>query len=172
MTEINRINIETPLGLMYACATDRGVCLLEFYDRKKIDTQFESLKKHLAINILENETPILKNLKIELLEYFAGKRQNFSVPLHLVGGDFQKKVWNELLKIPFGKTVSYKQLAENVGNSKAVRAVANANAANKIAVIVPCHRVIGSNGSLTGYAGGLDRKLNLLKLEGKDNGLF
>jgi O-6-methylguanine DNA methyltransferase len=172
MKELFFVQTETPLGLMYACAAEQGVCLLEFFDRKKIDNQFALLKKQLSANIAERETPILKSLKNELSEYFAGKRQKFTVPLFLVGTDFQKKVWNELLKIPFGTTVSYMQLSEKTGDKKAVRAVANANASNKIAIIVPCHRVIGSDGSLTGYAGGLDRKLKLLNMEKGVAGLF
>ena len=167
MTEINLIRIETPIGKMVACATDMGVCLLEFLGRKKFDHQFESLIKYIPGKIIENETSILQKLKVELSEYFNGKRREFTVPLQFAGTDFHKSVWNELLKIPYGKTFSYKQIAEKIGNPKAVRAVANANALNKISIIVPCHRVIGSNGSLTGYASGLDKKRWLLNLENK-----
>ena len=165
MTEIHLIRIESPIGELIACATDVGICMLEISGRKNIDRQFNSLLKLLSGYIVENETKYLKTLKLELAEYFEGKRRVFTVPLHLVGTEFHKKVWNELLKIPYGKTVSYKQVAENIGNPKAVRAVANANALNKISIIVPCHRVIGSNGSLTGYASGLDNKRWLLRLE-------
>ena len=165
MKDISLTYIETPLGSMIAYATDFGVCMLDFHDSDKLNIKLKSMNKNMLCNIVNAETPILKNLKSELEEYFTGKRQQFTVPLHLVGSDFQKAVWNELLKIPFGKTTSYKQIAENIGNIKAVRAVANANACNKISLIVPCHRVIGSDGSLTGYAGGLDRKSRLLKLE-------
>ena len=166
----NLTQIETPLGLMYAYATDQGICLLEFSNRKKFDRQIQSLTNSLDGIASERDASIfLETLKKELLEYFAGKRKQFTVPLHLIGTDFQKKVWHELLKIPFGETISYKQLAENIGNSKASRAVANANATNKISIIIPCHRVIGSNKQLTGYAAGLDKKRFLLTLEGKQN---
>jgi len=157
--------IDTPLGSMFSCSSDLGVCLLEFPERKKIDSQFQSLHKYFKCDFEDNETPILVNLKNELSEYFAGKRQIFTVPLHFVGTDFQKKVWHELVRIPFGKTVSYKELAEKTGNVHAVRAVANANAFNKISIIVPCHRVIGSDGSLTGYASGLQKKRWLIDHE-------
>lgn len=174
MNKINQICFETPLGEMIACATSKGVCLLEFSDRKKLDEQFKNLKSILGENleIIEAETPILSALKGEMTEYFAGTRKIFSVPLDFIGTGFQKTVWNELLKIPYGTTVSYMQLSETIGNTKAIRAVANANATNKIAVVVPCHRVIGTDGSLTGYAGGLERKRRLLNLEGSRRELF
>ena len=172
MTRISSTNINTPLGLMCACATSEGICLLEFTDRKNIGLQFENLHKHLGNDIVEEETPVLLQLKHELSEYYSGTRKEFTVPLHFIGTDFQKSIWAELLKIPYGKTVSYMQLSETIGNPKAIRAVANANANNKIAIIVPCHRVIGSDGSLTGYAGGLERKRWLLNLEGSRKELF
>ena len=102
----------------------------------------------------------------QLDEFFAGKRQEFDIPLLFVGTDFQKKVWSELLKIPFGETISYGKIATRIGMPKAVRAVANANGANAISIFAPCHRVIGSDHSLTGYGGGLDAKRELLELEG------
>ncbi|MDR2928345.1 MAG: methylated-DNA--[protein]-cysteine S-methyltransferase [Cytophagaceae bacterium] len=174
MEKISLMHIETLLGVMVACATQQGLCMLEFTDRKKIDWQIVSLKTILQNNnIVEDETPILTALKCEMAEYFAGKRQQFSVPLHFAGTNFQKKVWTALLQIPFGETTSYMQLAETIGDgAKYVRAVANANAANKIAIVVPCHRVIGSDGSLTGYAGGLHRKNWLLNHEDSKQKLF
>ena len=153
---------------MYACATDKGICLLEFDNRKKLDVQF----KNLGGIIEDGESPFFPQLRKELAEYFNGERSYFSVPLDFVGTDFRKRVWTELVKVPYGKTVSYLQLAKTIRNEKAVRAVANANATNKIAIIVPCHRVIGSDGSLTGYAGGLERKRHLLALEGAKTDLF
>ena len=168
MNTFLRTQIETPLGTMYACATNKGICLLEFDDRKKLDVQF----KNLGGTIENGESPFFLQLRKELEEYFNKERTEFTVPLDFVGTDFQKQVWAELVKVPNGKTVSYKQLAKNIGDEKAVRAVANANAMNKIAIIVPCHRVIGSDGSLTGYAGGLDRKRQLLELESTHADLF
>ena len=172
MERVSLTNIDTPLGAMYACATYEGICLLEFTDRKNIGLQFDNLRKNLGDNIIEEETPVFSQLNIELSEYFSGKRKIFTLPLHLIGTNFQKSVWEELLKIPYGNTVSYMQLSKNIGDTKAIRAVANANATNKIAIIVPCHRVIGSDGSLTGYAGGLERKRWLLNLEGSRKELF
>lgn len=162
---ISQTYIETPLGEMIACATDKGICLLEFNDRKKLDGQFEKLAKDLNANIVGQENKHFALLKKELEAYFNHDLKIFTVPLDLVGTEFQKKVWQALLTIPYGKTVSYLQQSESMGNPLSIRAVANANGMNKIAIIVPCHRVIGSNGKLTGYAGGLERKQFLLNLE-------
>ena len=112
------------------------------------------------------ETPVIKEAFGQLSEYFSGKRKTFNLPLLLKGTDFQKQVWQALLKIPFGETRSYKQIAETIGNPKAVRAVGMANNKNPFLIIVPCHRVIGANGKLVGYAVGLDKKEYLLRLEG------
>ena len=115
---------------------------------------------------LHNDDPYLFGVFAQLREYFSGERKSFNVPLDLEGTKFQKKVWEELQKIPFGKTISYKTLSENLGDVKAIRAVGKANGQNPVAIIVPCHRVIGADGSLTGYACGLDIKEKLLQLEG------
>lgn len=162
---ISQTYIETPLGEMIACATDKGICLLEFNDRKKLDGQFEKLTKDLNANIVEQENKHFALLKRELEAYFNYDLKIFTVPLDLVGTEFQKKVWQALLTIPYGKTVSYLQQSESMGSPLSIRAVANANGMNKVAILVPCHRVIGSNGKLTGYAGGLERKQFLLNLE-------
>ncbi len=116
-------------------------------------------------NFIEKENQVLFETKQQLDEYFQGKRKIFSIPLKPKGTEFQKKVWDELLKIEFGKTKSYIQLAENLNNSKAVRAVGAANGKNPISILIPCHRVIGKNGNLTGFAGGISVKDFLLKLE-------
>lgn len=117
---------------------------------------------------IENETEITKQCKKELGEYFNGERKAFSVPIKFVKGtEFQRKVWNELRKIPYGKTVTYKYIAEKIGNANASRAVGGANNKNPIAIIVPCHRVIGANGKMVGYAGGIDKKTYLLEIEKK-----
>jgi methylated-DNA-[protein]-cysteine S-methyltransferase len=109
---------------------------------------------------------VIEQAKIELAEYFDGERAEFSIPLLLVGSDFQKKVWNELTEIPFGKTATYLDLSKKLGNAKAIRAVASANGANALSILIPCHRIIGSDVSLVGYAGGLPTKRKLLVLEG------
>lgn len=118
------------------------------------------------INAEKFETPLIKKTYKELSEYFNGKRKNFDIPIKLAGTAFQLKVWNELKQIPYGKTASYKDIAIKIGREKAYRAVGMANNKNPVAIIIPCHRVIGSNKSLTGYAGGLDIKEKLLKIEG------
>lgn len=116
-----------------------------------------------GINI--NETVLLKKANVQLQEYLSGKRKIFDLPLEPIGTDFQQKVWSSLQKIPYGKTNSYKEIAESIGNIKAARAVGMANNKNPILILIPCHRVIGANGKLVGYAGGLDVKDKLLKIE-------
>jgi AraC family transcriptional regulator of adaptative response/methylated-DNA-[protein]-cysteine methyltransferase len=113
------------------------------------------------------DTPLLDQLRVELSEYFRGERTDFDLPLHAPGTSFQMRVWDELRRIPIGATTSYARLAESIGHPAAVRAVARANGDNRIAIIIPCHRVIGSDGSLTGYGGGLWRKKKLLELEAR-----
>ena len=121
--------------------------------------------EEMAKNSIQKETSLIKNTKQQLDEYFAGKRKKFDIPIKLEGTDFQIKVWKELLKIPYGETCSYLDIAKRIGNPKASRAVGMANNKNKIIIIVPCHRVIGSNKKLVGYACGLDVKEKLLELE-------
>jgi len=168
MTNQNKIisgKIQTPLGEMLACVSDKGLSLLEFTDRKKYDRQISALKKYLKSEAIPGNHPFLEQVTKEMNEYFDGTRKTFDIPLFQVGTEFQKRVWEGLLQIPYGKTLSYSGLAKKIGKPKAVRALANANAANKIAIIIPCHRVIGADGSLTGYASGLDKKKFLLDLE-------
>ncbi|MBB6329638.1 AraC family transcriptional regulator of adaptative response/methylated-DNA-[protein]-cysteine methyltransferase [Chryseobacterium sediminis] len=157
--------IETTLGTMIACADENGICLLEFSDRKALPTELKSISAHCNANIIQGENPHFDTLEQELSEYFEGKRTQFTVPISPVGTAFQKEVWNILQKIPYGATRSYQEQADILGNPKSVRAVANANGLNKISIIIPCHRVIGSNGQLTGYGGGIWRKQKLLELE-------
>ncbi len=163
---INRFT--SPLGPMFVCATDEGICLLEFTDRRMLETEFRDLQKRLNANILIGENDHSKHAKRELREYFAGRQKTFTVPLHAPGTDFQQQVWTRLQDIPYGSTASYQEQARRLGNPKAVRAVARANGMNRIAIIIPCHRVIGKDGSLTGYGGGLERKKWLLEHEQKN----
>lgn len=163
--KIHQKNIQTPLGEMIACAIHEGICLLEFTDRKNIEKQLKSLSKTLNAEIIEEEHPHFKQLEEELKEYFEGKREKFEIPLFITGTEFQEKVWQLLREIPMGETRTYKQQSEFLGNPKAIRAVGTANGINKIAILIPCHRVIGSNGELVGYAGGIWRKQKLLELE-------
>ena len=157
--------IETPLGTMYAAATESGICMLEFSDRKMLETELKHISKSLNANIIQGENPVFEILEKELSEYFEGNRTEFTVPLDFVGSDFQKSVWEILMKIPYGQTWSYAKQAEILGDKNKVRAVANANGMNKISILIPCHRVIGSDGNLTGYGGGIWRKQKLLELE-------
>lgn len=157
--------IETPLGTMYACAVSEGICLLEFTDRKMLETEFKSLAKMLNAIIVQGENEHFRTLEQQLDEYFSGKRKCFSVPLYAPGSDFQKIVWEALQQIPYGTTQSYKDQALNLEKPNAMRAVANANGMNRISILIPCHRVIGADGSLTGYGGGIWRKQWLLQME-------
>ncbi|HLP54757.1 MAG TPA: methylated-DNA--[protein]-cysteine S-methyltransferase [Fluviicola sp.] len=161
------IEIETPLGLMIGGATEKGVCFIEFTDRVKLDRELERLKSELnAAAVVPGENIHLIQLKQELDDYFERRRTTFDVKLHLTGTPFQQSVWKALCDIPYGKTWSYKQQAIHMNNLMGIRAIAAANGQNKHAIVIPCHRVIGSNGNLTGYAGGLPKKDWLLKFEG------
>ncbi len=164
-TIINIVRFTSPLGPMFACATDKGVCLMDFTDRKILPEEFQDLCQRLDAVILPGENPHLALLHNQVNEYFAGFRKTFSVPLHTPSTDFRESVWQKLQDIPYGETRSYQQQALALGNPKAVRAVAAANGQNRVNIIIPCHRVIGSDGSLTGYGGGLHRKKWLLDFE-------
>ncbi len=162
--------IETPIGDMVAGSTEDGICLLEFADRRMLNTEYKILSRYLKDDIGDGHTFFIENITKELSEYFEGKRRSFSVPLVFTGTDFQISVWGELLRIPYGTTRSYSRQAEAIGGISSVRAVANANGMNKISIVVPCHRVIGENGNLTGYGGGLWRKKWLIEHEKKFSG--
>lgn len=155
----------TPVGEILAGAMDTGICLLDFKYRKLLPAIQKRVATGLNNTFEEGNHPLLDDLRCELDEYFAGKRQHFSVPLQPVGSEFQRLVWKSLLEIPFGQTVTYLHQAQVYGDEKAIRAVATANGLNGIAIIIPCHRVIGADGSLTGYAGGLSAKRWLLDHE-------
>ena len=165
MKFINIQNCKTIIGELIFGSFEGKLCLLDFRYRKMRKTVDERIKKGLNANFVENNTEIIEKTRAELDEYFHGNRKEFDVPLQMVGTDFQKSVWEALLRVPFGTTSTYLQLAKNIKNEKAVRAVAAANGANSMAIIIPCHRIIGSNGELVGYAGGLPIKKRLLKLE-------
>jgi AraC family transcriptional regulator, regulatory protein of adaptative response / methylated-DNA-[protein]-cysteine methyltransferase len=157
--------IATPLGPMLAGATDDGVCLLEFADRRMLETQLARLTQRLGAEPVPGPHPHFETLNAQMGAYFAGERTVFDLPLVTPGTDFQQEVWRALREIPHGETSSYGELAAWLGRPGSARAVARANGDNRIAVIIPCHRVIGSDGNLTGYGGGLWRKRFLLDLE-------
>ena len=157
--------IQSPLGPMIAGATDNGVCLLEFTDRRMLEAQFETVRRRLGGPTVAGSNEHLERLKDELAGYFAGAVRAFSVPLVYPGTPFQLRVWEKLLNVPYGETRSYQDLASAVGNPAAVRAVGRANGMNRIAIVIPCHRIVNKNGDLGGYGGGLRRKQYLLNLE-------
>lgn len=162
--------LETPLGTMLSCATEKGICLLEFTDRKMLETELKVLAKTLNATIMQGHSIFFDMLKQQLEEYFQGKRKEFSVPLCTPGSNFQKSVWLALQNIPYGETRSYKLQAIALNRHGAVRAIANANGMNRISILIPCHRVIGENGNLTGYGGGIWRKQWLLDHERNNMG--
>ena len=158
---------------MVAGATDDGICLLEFADRPLLPTQLERIKERLGPPT-SGSHPHLERLEAQLSEYFAGTRRDFELPLVLAGTGFQERIWSRLLEIPYGRTISYDELARRAGSPGGSRAAGRANGDNRIAIVVPCHRVIRANGDLGGYGGGLGRKRYLLELEtgGQQASLF
>ncbi len=155
----------TPLGLMLVCTVDNSVCLLEFEDRKHLDAECQDLQKRLEATFVTGQNDLTEQTQYEVTEYFEGTRTRFSLPLMTLGTAFQNDAWQGLQQIPYGQTRSYQEQASAIKRPTAVRAVASANSHNRIAIVIPCHRVIGKNGSLTGYAGGLERKRWLLAHE-------
>ena len=165
---MNKINIQyykTKIGELILGSFNEKLCLLDFRYRKMRQTVDNRIKKGLNAEFVELDDEILEKTRIQMDEYLSGDRKEFDIPLLMVGTDFQKSVWNALIKVPYGTTSTYLQLAKNINNEKAVRAVANANGANSIGLIIPCHRIIGSDGELVGYGGGLSVKKRLLTIE-------
>jgi AraC family transcriptional regulator of adaptative response/methylated-DNA-[protein]-cysteine methyltransferase len=169
MIKVTKIN--TPLGQMVAAATEDGICLLEFAEGRTLESDYENLTNIFSTRVKKGSNIHSRNLKKQLKEYFRGKRKEFSLPLVIRGTQFQEEVWTELMKIPFGATSTYLEQAEAVKKPNALRAVGHANASNRIAIIIPCHRVIGNDGTLVGYGGGLMRKKWLLEHEKKYSGI-
>lgn len=155
----------SPLGDMIIGVLDEGLCLLEFHDRIRLGKEFLQLAKELGAHYAEGGNEHSEKTIKELDLYFKRELQHFTVPFVLTGTEFQRKVFESLKEIPFGRTVTYKDQSLKLGDMKAIRAVATANGVNRIAIMLPCHRVIGSDGSLVGYAGGIWRKKALLELE-------
>ncbi len=151
-------------GLVLGSFGDK-LCLCDWEGGRHRKSTELRLKRLLSVEFQEGFSDVIEIAQKQLDEYFHRERRDFDIPLLFVGTDFQKKVWNELLNIPYGTSISYSEMSRRLGVPKAVRALANANGANALSVIVPCHRVIGSDGSLTGYGGGLERKRFLLDLE-------
>lgn len=162
---ICRNEIETPLGRLTACATGAGICLLLFSDKASLPADIAQLERSFQHSVTDGENEHLLQLEKELAEYFSGTRKDFTLPLVLEGTGFQKRVWQSLQHIHYGQTVTYTQQALLLQSPQSIRAVAGANGSNRIYILIPCHRVIGANGTLTGYGGGLWRKKYLLELE-------
>ena len=157
--------IETPLGPMVAAATDEGVCLLEYTDPRRLETQVAQLRRRIASRIVDGDHPHLTALREQLAGYFARTLKQFTVPLVARGTPFEERVWQALLRIPHGQTRSYIEIARELGSPEGQRAVGRANGLNRIAIVIPCHRVVNHGGGLGGYGGGLWRKERLLDLE-------
>lgn len=164
----NHIEIQyykTKFGELVLGAYENKLCLLDFRYRKMRAIVDNRIKNILNAEYLVQNNKILREVRKQIDEYFSAKRKIFEVPILTVGSTFQKKVWKSLTNVKYGETASYLDIAKNIGNEKAVRAVASANGANSLAIIIPCHRIIGSNGKLVGYGGGLLIKKRLLDLE-------
>ena len=159
--------ILTPLGPMVAGATDSALCLLEFFDRRMLETQFQRIDRAMAVKPVPGTNAVLQDTQRSLELYFSGKLKEFDLPVHTPGTEFQERVWNGLKRIPYGETRSYGELATEVGKPGAQRAIGKANGDNRVAIVIPCHRVIRGDGTLSGYGGGLWRKTALLELETK-----
>lgn len=151
--------MNSPVGRLTLIGSDKGLAAVLWENDRPNRVHAKAIREN-------DEEPVLVETKRQLQEYFEGKRDSFSIPLDMIGTGFQKQVWQALTTIPYGETRSYKQIAGQIGNLAAIRAVGAANGRNPVSIIVPCHRVIGSSGSLTGFAGGLQAKAYLLTLEG------
>ena len=165
MQQVNIQYYYSPCGEIILASVDDELCLCDWNEMPCAERNKLRLLRYMKAEFKIETSPILELAKKQLNEYFTGNRKIFDIPLHLVGTDFQKKVWNALLDIPYGETRSYKEIAQSIGSPNSVRAVAGAIGANGISIFIPCHRVIGSNHSLTGFAGGLVAKRILLEIE-------
>jgi len=167
MSSIHIQTYKSPVGEILLGSYEGKLCMADWKYRKMRTIIDKRIQKSLKAECVEQGSEIIKETIKQMIEYFAGERKAFDIPMLMVGTEFQKSVWDGLIKIPYGKTASYLELAKNIGNEKAVRAVTSANGANAISIMIPCHRIIGSNGDLVGYAGGLPAKKKLLELEQK-----
>jgi methylated-DNA-[protein]-cysteine S-methyltransferase len=155
--------LNSPIGTLYVASSDQGVVCLSLSGRKDL---LKNLQNRLSDMELEQNAVKNRDVIKQMKEYFSGARKRFDLPLHMMGTEFQKRVWRQLCQVPFGQTASYKEIAEKIGKPKAMRAVGQANHQNLIPIIIPCHRIIGANGDLVGFGGGVDLKRFLLSHEG------
>ena len=165
--EIVYTELDSPLGDMISGASPNGICFLEWHDRGGVERILERVKKRYRAEVVEatSDIPVLEQLKIELAEYFDGRRSEFTVPLDPRGTEFERKVWDQLLKIKCGETLSYGEMARLLDRPGGARAIGRANGSNYISILIPCHRVIETGGGLGGYGGKIWRKKRLLELE-------
>jgi len=173
MKEINNKTIytsliKTPIKTMFAASFKQKLILFTPYNKSVVQKRLKELQKILKVDKIEEDEKQFSKLILELDEYFSNKRKEFTIEFETFGTPFQKKCWEALLKIPYGKTINYEEEATNIGNKKAFRAVANANGKNDLSIIIPCHRVVRKNGHLGGYTGGVEIKEFLLALEKKE----
>ncbi|MGQ0658401.1 MAG: methylated-DNA--[protein]-cysteine S-methyltransferase [Chromatiales bacterium] len=157
--------LDGPLGPLTAAANATGICLLEFGNPRRLARELGALQRHFRCAVVPGENAYLRKLRDELARYFAGTLRDFTIPVVLNGTDFQRAVWGELMRIPYGETCSYEDVARRVGNRHAQRAVGAANGANRVVILIPCHRVVSKSSTLGGYSSGLWRKKYLLQLE-------
>jgi len=165
MNKISTLTYKSPFGEILLGSYKGKLCLADWKYRRMRTTIDKRIQKGLKAEYMDGGSEVIEVTIKQMKEYFSGERKVFDIPLLMVGTMFQKSVWNGLIQIPYGTTASYLELSQNIGNEKAVRAVASANGANAISILIPCHRIIGSNGDLVGYAGGLPVKKSLLNLE-------
>jgi methylated-DNA-[protein]-cysteine S-methyltransferase len=165
MKDINVQYYKTAYGELILGSYEEALCLCDWRYRTRRESVDKRIQKGLCAKYVERDDDLLRDTKQQLEQYFSGDRRQFNLPLKTVGTAFQNSVWDALVEIPFGETYSYLQLAKAIGNVSAVRAVANANGANALSIFIPCHRIIGSDGKLVGYAGGMEAKERLLRLE-------
>ena len=164
---VNTQYYDSPCGKLILASIGDELCLCDWQEKPCAERNKRRLERHLDAEFISKSSSVLEQTKAELDEYFAGERKIFNIPLCPIGTDFQKQVWQALLEIPYGETRSYKEIALKVDNLKGVRAVAQAIGANGISILIPCHRVIGTNHALTGFAGGIEAKRLLLNIESK-----
>jgi len=157
--------LQTPLGALLVAGIRAGICLVEYCDRRQLEQHYAMIRQQFGYPVLPVTNDRIEQLREELAGYFTGALREFTVPIVLHGTLFQQKVWSELQRIPYGQTIAYEELARRIGQPTAMRAVASANGMNRVNILIPCHRVIGKDGQLTGYGGGLWRKRLLLALE-------
>lgn len=169
MIHVSIFQITSPLGELSAIATDEELLFLQFSDKKNLDSEIDKFIKKNDLEYTAKESLLKNKIQMEISEYFSGGRSNFSIDIELYGTEFQKTIWNEIVNIPYGQFISYKMIGNNINKPKALRAIGAANSQNKIAILIPCHRVVDHDGGVSGYSWGIERKKFLMNHEKKNN---